>query len=184
MPKKAGKAPTPEPEIEEDEEEVYEVEKVLDKRVVRGKTQYLIKWKGFSHEDNTWEPQENLDCPDLIAEFENKNKKPKESSKASGEEKEKKRKTAQTTEKNDSKRPKLESEEVRPHGFARCLKPEKIIGATDSSGQLMFLMKWEGSDEADLVPAKEANVKCPQIVISFYEERLTWHTNSTDDAQS
>ena len=28
------------------EGETYEVEKILDKKIVKGKTQYFIKWKG------------------------------------------------------------------------------------------------------------------------------------------
>lgn len=166
----------PPAEAAEEEEEEYVVEKVLDRRVHKGRVEFLLKWKGFSDEDNTWEPQDNLDCPDLIAEFMTKYNKEKE------EKKKEKRKSAAESgdgEEKASKRKKDEGEKAR--GFGRGLQPERIIGATDSSGELMFLMKWKNSDEADLVPAKEANVKCPQVVISFYEERLTWHSYPSEE---
>ncbi|KAK7092732.1 chromobox protein homolog 1-like [Littorina saxatilis] len=164
----------------EEAEEEYTVEKVVDSRTRNGKKEYLLKWKGYPDSENTWEPSENLDCPDLIAEFEDKKKK---------REAEKKRKSTngmedaqQTKRKKKVADAKSTEDDNKPRGFDRGLQPERIIGATDSSGELMFLMKWKDSDEADLVPARQANVKCPQIVIAFYEERLTWHThNDADD---
>ncbi|XP_058401813.1 chromobox protein homolog 1-like [Diceros bicornis minor] len=165
-------------EVLEEEEEEYVVEKVLDRRVVKGIMEYLLKWKGFSDEDNTWEPEEKLDCPDLIAEFLQSQKTAHETDKSEGG---KRKADSDSEDKGERSKPKKKEESEKPRGFARGLEPEQIIGATDSSGELMFLMKWKNSDEADLVPAKEANVKCPQVVISFYEERLTWHCYPSED---
>lgn len=134
---------------------------------------------GYSDSENTWEPESNLDCPDLISTFEENRKKNEALKKQEEKAKIRKSTSTPTPDSNKPKKPKME--EKKQQGFDRGLEPERIIGATDSSGDLMFLMKWKGTDEADLVPAKQANVKCPQIVIQFYEERLTWHSPNQDE---
>ena len=51
-------------------EEEWEVEKILNKRKVRGKNKFLVQWKGFTAEEDTWENRENLqNAGDLLREF-------------------------------------------------------------------------------------------------------------------
>lgn len=41
--------------------DIYEVEEILDHRTTNnGQDEYLVKWKGYDHSDNTWEPTEHL----------------------------------------------------------------------------------------------------------------------------
>jgi len=54
----------PPPPIEVNNEEEFEVEAILDKRIKKfGKhqrTEYLVHWKGYPEHDSTWEPETNL----------------------------------------------------------------------------------------------------------------------------
>merc|ERR1712029_847803 len=90
---------------------------------------------------------QNLDCEDLIEGFEKKRKEKADKKKETD-----KRKSGAASESSAKKK---KNDDEKPRGFDRNLDPERIIGATDSSGELMFLIKWKGSDEADLVPARE-----------------------------
>ncbi|KAM7543096.1 hypothetical protein Aperf_G00000017498 [Anoplocephala perfoliata] len=229
----------------------YTVEKVLRVRIRNGMKEYFLKWKGYPDSENTWEPEENLDCPDLIRQFEENAKRgtakirpgrassvassdagsvkttetPKNDAAPSSAESEAPVKDAESTTStrtrkrrvatgpeveedkasdenaNEGEAAEAEAEEEsapakrqalseipgsaqKARGFERNLSVERIIGATESAGELMFLIKWQGLDVADLVPAKEANIRCPQSVIKFYEERLTWHTPENNQSNN
>ena len=60
----------PAPVIIEGKEE-WEVERILNKQRVRGKDKYLVCWKGFTVELDTWEERENLkNAQEVVEEFE------------------------------------------------------------------------------------------------------------------
>jgi len=43
------------------EEEEWEVERILNKWQIQEKDKYLVQWKGFMAESDTWEGRENLE---------------------------------------------------------------------------------------------------------------------------
>jgi len=52
-------------------EEKFKVEKILNKRVVKGRKKFLVRWKGYMAEEDTWENRANLkNTKELVDEFE------------------------------------------------------------------------------------------------------------------
>jgi len=55
--------------VEPDKE--YQVENILEKRMISGKTHYLVKWKEYNTSENTWKLRENLlNCAKTLQQFE------------------------------------------------------------------------------------------------------------------
>ena len=47
------------------------MERILNKRKVRGVVKYLVQWKGFMAEHDSWEKEKDLEnAKKLVAEFE------------------------------------------------------------------------------------------------------------------
>lgn len=44
----------------------YEVEKILKHTKKGHKMRYLIRWKGFSPDHDTWQEENDLNCPDIL----------------------------------------------------------------------------------------------------------------------
>lgn len=50
----------------------YEVERVVAKRTVSGIVSYKVKWKGYSNKHNVWRQMSELNCDELIAQYESR----------------------------------------------------------------------------------------------------------------
>ena len=71
---KRTKAPPPPIMINQEEE--YVVERIFNSRIYYKKIQYLVKWKGYTTEEATWEPITNLEnAKDLVTAFHKENPK-------------------------------------------------------------------------------------------------------------
>jgi len=57
--------------VEVERVEEWEVEKILNKKKIRGVEKYLVRWKDFTAEGDIWKRRENLkNVEELIEEFE------------------------------------------------------------------------------------------------------------------
>ncbi len=67
-PKKLSDEEDDEESDESDDE--WEVERIVKHRIKRKNDwEFLIRWKGCTAKEDTWETEENLNCPDLLVKY-------------------------------------------------------------------------------------------------------------------
>jgi len=56
--------------VEVERVEEWEIEKILNEKKIRGVEKYLVRWKGFTAEHDTWERREDLgNAKEVLKEF-------------------------------------------------------------------------------------------------------------------
>ncbi|OHT08518.1 hypothetical protein TRFO_22940 [Tritrichomonas foetus] len=54
---------------EEKDDHEYEVEKIIDHKMIDGKIFFKIRWKGYTENEDTWEKNDDLKCIEVIDEY-------------------------------------------------------------------------------------------------------------------
>lgn len=144
-----------------DMEEEYHVEKILDRRIRRGVVEYYIKWLNYGTEDSTWEPRENLNCDDLIEDYEDNLS---QVHNGGGNDIE------VVSSKINPRRVSVHAKSEDPWESNQGLEAEEITESLFQGGALCFRVKWLGEGGSDLVAASVCNERIPFTVAKFYED--------------
>ncbi|CDH55616.1 predicted protein [Lichtheimia corymbifera JMRC:FSU:9682] len=174
----ADMVPVPESESDEqqDEEEegVYEVERIVDHRMSRrypGTKEYLIKWKNYDEDSNTWENEKNVFSEELMKKYwdeKNKERKDKKRSTAlSSSSMKKKKKQARD---NDTK---VEVSIHPPSGLEWEDAKRVVHIFADKTSELFGRVEWS-DNQTTLHRTSILRDEIPGLLIDFYEKHLAF----------
>lgn len=48
---------------------MFQVDRIVGERVIKNKVQYKVRWVGYGTDDESWENESQLDCPDMLEEY-------------------------------------------------------------------------------------------------------------------
>lgn len=159
-----------------DSDETYKVEAILKHRKRNGKVFYLIKWEGYDESQNTWEPEDNLSCPDILAKYIEKlekEQKAKEEEKRikkensqknlkAKKEREKQKNSNIITTKNDIKI--IAKKEPIVNKIKKINQNETIVKETNTISQPGIGEVKENSKQEEIIEEPKENLKQEEII--------------------
>jgi hypothetical protein len=154
----------------------FEVESIVSKKIKKGKPYYLVKWKGYPSDDNTWEPLNNLNnCEQILQNFEqSKRLQKKLKSKIKYKTASPKNKQIISIDSSDS-----ESEtESDATGRIECDVVNKVINAKlDKNERVEYEVKWNERYDGtypknSLVPSKILRERYGLLILEYIESKM------------
>lgn len=128
----------------------YEVESIVDKKKTKNGVKYLIRWKGWDSSSDTWETEDNLNCPELIKAFNKKSSK-----------KTAKKRKYDSSDDDDSD---YESGRSKSHYEVAKICNSRV----NKDGKWEFYVLWKGYGPEDCNWEPEANLNCDALINEFF----------------
>lgn len=148
------------------ENQDYEVEKIVGEKIEKGRRYFLVKWKNWPEDDNSWEGADHVDCEDLIEKFRDScrstksNKRPAQSSPAKSPKSKKARK-------DDSD----EEIETDPLSDEQEWEVEKIIDERKRGGKKEYRIRWKNCDASQDTWEPQNGINCPELLAAFAKKK-------------
>lgn len=141
----------------------YEVESIVDKKVMKnGKVKFLIHWKGYESDEDTWEPEESLSCHELIRAFKKKKTPTKKKTKAK---KAKKSRDDSGLEDDDDDDSDYGTSKRKGQVNGGEFEVEKVLNAKiNKLGTWEFFVMWKGYGPESNTWEPESNLNCPKLI--------------------
>jgi hypothetical protein len=146
--------------------------------------------RGGNSNDGSWSPVENIACPDLVNSNQDRSSNQCNNQNSiiiNGQRQQGVQRKQKTNNRGRGRRRlPLKSTEQAAINYAafQGLVAEAVVGTTDAGGQVLHLVKWEGMDELQFVPAIFTTIKFPHIVLAFYQNRIRFSCSSSSNTNN
>lgn len=136
--------------------EVYEVDEIVGHRIERKRNIFLIRWKGYTESDDTWEPEQTLSCPELLEKYRADH--PDAEFAAPKASKSKKTLAAMSPVEREAKKRELAEKDY---------EVKAIVAKRSVCGRTQYLVRWKGYGTASNTWETDQNLNCPDLIARF-----------------